>query len=173
MGLKCAGCDTSIPFGINKCPACGAPAPVNEHTRAEVGKQLNAERSDFNSERTIWTGSPEWKAYTFWFIFAAICIFTVVVPILVIIYVLLEKQSNEYKVTSKRIICTCGILSKRTCELDINDIRSTNVSQSILQRILGVGDLEFTTASGPMKEAVIIKINNPESLKEKIRSLKR
>jgi uncharacterized membrane protein YdbT with pleckstrin-like domain len=64
-------------------------------------------------------------------------------------------------------------LSKRTCELDITDIRSTNVSQSFTQRILGVGNLEFATASGPMKEAVILKIKDPEFLKERIRSLKK
>ena len=123
-------------------------------------------------EQTVWEGVPEWKAYTLWFIFAVLSIPTIIIPIIVVIFVVLERNSYNYKVTTKRIICKSGILSKRTCELDINDIRSTNVTQDITQRILGVGNLEFTTASGPLKEAIIVKICDPERLKERIRALK-
>ena len=75
-------------------------------------------------------------------------------------------------VTSSRIITRVGIGSTKTYEIDIKDIRSINVSQTIFQKLFNTGDLEFTTASGVVKEVVICGVVGPTPLKEKIRMLK-
>jgi uncharacterized membrane protein YdbT with pleckstrin-like domain len=121
----------------------------------------------------VWEGKPEWKAYLFMALLIIPTIATIIIPIIIIAYILLDRASAEFKVSTKRIMCKYGVLSRRTCELEINDIRSINVSQSFLQRIIGVGNIEFTTAAGPIKEAIIMKIDRPDQLKEQIRSLKK
>ena len=75
-------------------------------------------------------------------------------------------------VTSTRIVTRFGVLNTKTYEIDIKDIRSINVSQTFFQKMLGLGDLEFATASGAVKEAAIFGISDPNGLKERIRALK-
>jgi uncharacterized membrane protein YdbT with pleckstrin-like domain len=96
------------------------------------------------------------------FVFALICVIIVVV----------KRMGCYAKVTKSRIITKFGIFNTKTFEIEIKDIRSINVSQSLLQKIFGLGDLEFASASGSVKEAAIIGIDNPSGLKEQIRSLK-
>lgn len=125
-----------------------------------------------NNEMLVWKSSPEWKAYALYFAIAVLTIPTVIVPLIIVLAVVVDKYRYHYKVTNKRIICTYGLLNKKTNEIDINDIRSTNVTQGFIERFLNIGSLEFATASGPIKEAVIVKISDPQYIKEKIRSLR-
>lgn len=139
------------------------------------------------TEKTLWNGRPEWRAYGVplgiagFFALASIpfifvepgAIIVMLVPSLAIVaLVTLSRFSSDYKVTDQRIICKNGILSTKTSEIDIRDIRSINVTQGFLQKIFRVGDVEFTTASGPFKEAILKNIDNPDQIKERIRGCK-
>ncbi|MBP1728006.1 MAG: hypothetical protein H6Q56_379, partial [Deltaproteobacteria bacterium] len=99
-------------------------------------------------------------------------IYLLIMPVIMFAAIYIARHSNHFTVTNQRIICRSGILSKRSVEIDIRDIRTINVTQSMGQRLLRIGDLELSTASGPVKEAVLINIKNPDLLKEKIRSYK-
>lgn len=120
-------------------------------------------------EHVVWLGCPSWKAYILNFF---LCLLWPLAPF-ILLYIYFKRKSYQFKVTSQRIICKYGILSNRTYELDIDDIRSTNITQSLIDRLVGVGSIEFTTAAGPIKEAAIVGICDPEKLKDLIRSLKR
>jgi uncharacterized membrane protein YdbT with pleckstrin-like domain len=123
-------------------------------------------------EQSIYDGRPEWKAYSLITGLAAVLALTlygIPVSIIMVIYVAIDIYQYRYRVSNQRITVSKGIFSKKTYEIDINDIRSINVSQSFMQRLLKIGDLEFTTAAGPLKEAMMMNIKEPESLKEEIR----
>jgi len=138
-------------------------------------------------EKVVWGGRPEWRAYgvplgiallfavlsiPFLFVEPAAAAGILILAVLVVALVALSRFSADYKVTDKRIICKNGILSTKTSEIDICDVRSINVTKGLLQKIFRVGDVEFTTASGPLKEAVLKNIDNPDHVKERIRGCK-
>jgi uncharacterized membrane protein YdbT with pleckstrin-like domain len=138
-------------------------------------------------EIKVLEGNPEWTAYLH--LLAADCLlllgalalafsyptwgfYLLIIPVIIFGAIYIARQSNHFTVTDQRIICRSGILARRSVEIDIRDIRTINVTQSLAQRLLGLGGLEFSTASGPVKEAVMIDVKKPEQLKEKIRSYK-
>jgi uncharacterized membrane protein YdbT with pleckstrin-like domain len=135
--------------------------------------RIGPREMEFNQQETaLYDGRPEWKAYSFLLglaVILAITVYGIPVSFIIVIYVALDIYQYRYRVSDQRITVSTGIFSKKTYEIDINDIRSINVSQTFMQRVLNIGDLEFTTAAGPLKEAVMISIKEPEKLKEAIR----
>jgi len=53
----------------------------------------------------------------------------------------------------------------------VEDVRSINVKQSLLERLLFIGDIEFSSAASPEAEVVFKKISNPMRIKRKIQQM--
>lgn len=187
MDFKCPNCslsgnveDSKIPpeGTFATCPKCKTKFQIKKETESTKNAPEGIKWKPSNipvQEIVVFEGNPEWIAYIIWFIGAIIFACTLVlipVSIALFIGVIIERIRCHFKVTNQRIVVTHGIVSKRTTEIDISDIRSINVTQGPLQRMLGLGRLEFATASGPLKEAQLYNIRDPELLKEKIRSFK-
>ena len=60
----------------------------------------------------------------------------------------LARWSDEFVVTSKRVIIKTGIISRKTLEMNLNKIESVNVDQSIMGRLLGYGDVTIIGTGG-------------------------
>ena len=60
----------------------------------------------------------------------------------------LARWSDEFVVTSKRIICKTGIFSRKTLEMNLNKIETVNVDQSIMGRLLGYGTITIIGTGG-------------------------
>lgn len=60
----------------------------------------------------------------------------------------LERWSDEFVITNKRIICKTGIFSRRTVEMNLNKIESVNVDQGIMGRMLGYGTITIIGTGG-------------------------
>jgi uncharacterized membrane protein YdbT with pleckstrin-like domain len=146
------------------------------------------------TERIIWEGKPSWKNYVISLAASGLILLpsilalpvelllgekdttlfvsNIVIGGFVLGLIALHRFQYDFKVTSQRIIVTKGLIARKMGELDIKDIRSINISQGILQRLLGLGNLEFTSAAGPVKEVKIVGIKNHHWLKEEIRKYK-
>lgn len=64
-----------------------------------------------------------------------------------------------------------GIISRDVHSIRVRDLRNINVRQSILQRILGIGDVEFSSAGGAGIEVTFFGVKAPLALKERILAL--
>jgi hypothetical protein len=62
-------------------------------------------------------------------------------------FVYLGWASQDYLVTSRRVLKVEGILAKHSADSSLEKINDAVLSQSVLGRILGYGDLEILTAS--------------------------
>lgn len=93
-----------------------------------------------------------------------------VVGFILLAWVAVEMFSNRYKVTTRRVIVRRGIIAKHTDEVEIRDVRSVNLRQGIIQRLFGIGDLFLATAGHEGVEVSIKGVNDPEGLKDLIRS---
>ena len=81
-----------------------------------------------------------------------------------------EKWTTERALTSRRLIVKVGFISRSTEEISCNRIEEVNLNQSILQRILGSGDIRVTgTGSG---EVVMKNIDDPLGVQRKINEVR-
>jgi uncharacterized membrane protein YdbT with pleckstrin-like domain len=59
-----------------------------------------------------------------------------------------DRRTSEFAVTNKRVIVKVGILRRRTIEMLLRQVEALEVSQGILGRILGYGELLIIGTGG-------------------------
>ena len=81
-----------------------------------------------------------------------------------------EKWMTERALTNRRLVIKRGLIRRQTEEISFNRIEEVNLNQSILQRILGSGDIRVTgTGSG---EVNMKNIDAPLSVQKKINEVR-
>lgn len=86
-------------------------------------------------------------------------------------YIILERTSTAYYVTTHRVEYEFGILGRSTKEVRIRDIRAIDVDQKGLKALLGLGTVEFDSSASTGPEVVFNNVRNPHRIKELVRSL--
>jgi uncharacterized membrane protein YdbT with pleckstrin-like domain len=64
-----------------------------------------------------------------------------------------------------------GVLARQVHSIRVADLRSINVHQTVMQRLLGVGDVEFSSAAGGEVEVVFFGVSDPLQLKQQVQRL--
>jgi uncharacterized membrane protein YdbT with pleckstrin-like domain len=75
--------------------------------------------------------------------------------------------TSNFAVTSDRIVHREGFIAKRSMEIPLEAINDVRFSQSVLERIVGAGDLIIQSAS-EFGRNVFANIRNPESVQRTI-----
>jgi uncharacterized membrane protein YdbT with pleckstrin-like domain len=91
------------------------------------------------------------------------------IALILLVWTRLDRSGRKYLVTNRRVSVEYGIVSKRSNELRIQDIRSINLTTTGLSGLVGIGRLEFSSAA--TDDADVIFWNTPSA--EKIRDLVR
>jgi uncharacterized membrane protein YdbT with pleckstrin-like domain len=78
----------------------------------------------------------------------------------------LRRASVDYVVTTQRIRIRRGILSRREQSTLVERVQNINTSQSLLERLLAIGRIDFDTAGTEAKEASFVfrGVANPHDL---------
>jgi uncharacterized membrane protein YdbT with pleckstrin-like domain len=122
-------------------------------------------------ETIIWKGHPSWKAlllyYLKWTVVSlipvavwvvldrtmssppgALIFVAVTVAGLVLTYGIgwIKRATTRYSVSDDRIHIRTGIVSRREHSTQLSRIQNVNVTQSLFQRLLGIGDVDWDTA---------------------------
>ncbi|MEX2197017.1 MAG: PH domain-containing protein [Thermoleophilaceae bacterium] len=63
------------------------------------------------------------------------------------VYGVLKRLATEYVITDRRLHIRRGLLSRKTEETKIGRIQNVNTSQSLLERLMRVGTVDFDVAS--------------------------
>jgi uncharacterized membrane protein YdbT with pleckstrin-like domain len=97
-------------------------------------------------------------------------VISIVLVVLVITRNTLVRHSMRFTVTNLRIIVRHGILARVEQTTAIARIQNITTRQSVVQRMLGVGDVEFDTAGGDLADADFrfIGIANPDEVVRRI-----
>lgn len=82
---------------------------------------------------------------------------------------MIERATDQFAVTNKRIIIKTGLISRKIVEMNISKIETVNVRQSVIGRILGYGALEFT-GTGGTKE-IFVNISHPTEFKKRVQEI--
>jgi uncharacterized membrane protein YdbT with pleckstrin-like domain len=86
--------------------------------------------------------------------------------ILVVWYV--KTKVDRLTIKEGEVIWSHGLLNKQYTEINMGSIRTVRVSQSILQRIMGAGDIKVFT-SGDLPEVVIRGLPNPNGIRDYVK----
>jgi uncharacterized membrane protein YdbT with pleckstrin-like domain len=128
-------------------------------------------------EITVWQGNPSWKSmllfYVKWTLLSLVAVgiwaaltaggedvgatwFTVVTGIgLVVTYIVgwIRRRTTRYLVTDRRIHIRTGLVSRNERTTHVDRVQNVNLSQTIFQRMLGIGDVDWDTAGTDAADA--------------------
>jgi membrane protein YdbS with pleckstrin-like domain len=80
-----------------------------------------------------------------------------------------DLKSVQYRLTNQRLFVLKGLFSKETQELELFRIKDIAVQQSLLQRVLGYGQVTIVSSDDTTPTATLRGIANPIGIKELIR----
>ena len=90
-----------------------------------------------------------------------------VIPLLVLVWKILDRRFNIWAVTTLRIIDESGVLSNNSKESPLDKINNISFHQSLTGRIFGYGDVQIQTAA-EMGATTYAFIESPELLKDTV-----
>ena len=93
-----------------------------------------------------------------------------VIGIFIFIARYIEKWTTERALTNKRLIIKRGLISRKTEEISCNRIEEVNLSQTVIQRILGSGDILIRGVGAG--EIFLRNIDDPIGVQKKINQLR-
>ena len=103
---------------------------------------------------------PSWWNY-FWHL----CFSWLVLPLVI---ALIQRASLVFRVYEDRIVLEKGFLNKDVKIIFISDIRTIDVRRTLLQRILGIGDILIATSGTAGYEDIATGLPDPQSIEELI-----
>ncbi|MEM9586135.1 MAG: PH domain-containing protein [Planctomycetota bacterium] len=117
------------------------------------------------NEETLRHASPSmFRNHPIWFaVCCLLCLVIVGIPMLLIWF--LEVKATRVTVTNKRTTLHKGLLSRSITEVWHRDVRNVQLSQSFLQRILGVGRIAISSAGQSGIEIDVSGLSNPDEIK--------
>jgi uncharacterized membrane protein YdbT with pleckstrin-like domain len=144
------------------------------------------------SEQLIWRGHPSARSSVAWYLkwgFLAILpaviagifkandrgtgiaywkwtVISIGLLALVIVIDVLRRAAIDYVVTNQRIRIRRGILSRREQSTLVERVQNINTTQSLIDRLLSVGAVDFDTAGTEAKEASFrfVGVSSPHDL---------
>lgn len=81
---------------------------------------------------------------------------------------LIKRISTKYTITNRRLHIKRGIIAREIQETRLERVQNVNHSQSVLERILRVGTVDFDTAAGDDYEFRFAGVANPAGVVAKV-----
>jgi uncharacterized membrane protein YdbT with pleckstrin-like domain len=80
----------------------------------------------------------------------------------------IKRVTVHYTITTRRLHIKRGIISREIQETRLERVQNVNYDQSVLQRLLQVGDVDFDTAAGDDFNFVFAGVANPDEVVERV-----
>lgn len=135
-------------------------------------RQRGSSPTAVRTETQVWTGRPSQIVNLGGFI-ACTLFCWLVIPIFVAIWRYLLVRTMRYELTTQRFRVTHGVLARRTDELELYRVKDTAFSQTLFQRLFGLGSIAMATSdeSTPLALIAGIPASRARELREQIRNL--
>jgi membrane protein YdbS with pleckstrin-like domain len=155
--INCPECGNQVSTAATACPACGFPV-AEKISPTESGARPST--SAPASNEVLAEVRPSWWNF-FWHLF----FFFLIVPPIVAWY---RRASVVLRIFPNRITLERGVFSKCYQDYLPRDIRSIDIDQSFLGRLVGIGDVTISTAATAEGSEKIEGIPDPKGLRELI-----
>src|SRR3954451_2424823 len=133
-------------------------------------------------EHALYQGRPSWRAlmtfYVAGIVLAAAVVIVVgflidemgiaiaiaaVIVVLTLLIGFLRRVGTKYLLTTQRLRISRGIVRKNVQETRLERVQNVNYNQGVIDRMLGVGTVDFDTAGTDDSEFRFEWINDPET----------
>ncbi len=139
-----------------------------------------------SGEKVLYQGHPSWRAivgfYLKGFLIAAIVgiacalidttahgvIVALVIGGLAVLAGFVKRVATTYTITDRRLNIKRGIVSRKVQEGRLQRVQNVNFSQSVYQRMMQIGDVEFDTAGTEESNFVFAGVAQPEEVVEQV-----
>jgi uncharacterized membrane protein YdbT with pleckstrin-like domain len=130
-------------------------------------------------EQIVFAGHPSWRGLLSFYIggvagalvialivffvtstFLAIVVAAVLIAG-VIVFGLIKRTAIDYTISTQRLYIRTGILSRSVQQTRIDRVQNVNTRQSVRQRLLRVGTVDFDTAGSDDSDFRFVGIDNP------------
>jgi len=84
-----------------------------------------------------------------------------VVFVIVLVWGLIRRISTTYTITNQRLTIRSGLMSREMHETRLERVQNVNSRQHLLERLLGVGTVDFDTAGGAAYDFKFRGVDDP------------
>src|SRR3954447_18577448 len=135
------------------------------------------------SEHILYEGRPSWRSILLFYLLRLIAAaiggaiagliwddpgWGSLVAVLILIVVIgagwVRRGGTRYFVTNERLHIRRGIVSRRSQETRLERIQNVNTDQSVFERLLRIGTVDFDTAGGSDYDFAFRGVSNPTSV---------
>ena len=133
-------------------------------------------------EEIVFEGHPSWRALLLFYLSGiAIAAVALVIGVLasgwvlgvllalavlgvLLLVGLVKRMATRYVITTERLHIRRGLLSKKTQETRVQRVQNVNTDQTLFQRIMRVGTVDFDTAGSDDSEFRFIGVASPNEV---------
>jgi len=137
-------------------------------------------------ERILFEGHPSWRAILGFYLkglLVAVILgviaklasgsgtaFLVILVVLALTVVIgfVKRVATTYTITDRRLNIKRGIVSKEVQETRLERVQNVNYRQSVYQRLMQIGDVDFDTAASDDYNFVFVGVANPGEVVHKV-----
>jgi uncharacterized membrane protein YdbT with pleckstrin-like domain len=140
-----------------------------------------------SGESVIYQGHPSWRAILGFYLKGALvgaaagvlaglirsstslAVVTFIVILAVTILVgFIKRVATIYTITDRRLNIKIGIVSRKVQETRLQRVQNVNYNQGVYERIMQIGDVEFTTAGTDESNFVFAGVAQPEQVVQQV-----
>jgi len=147
--IACPECGREVSTEATSCPACGYPVAQKVASPAALAQdELLAEVR------------PSWWRYLGWLLLSWL-----IVPFFIAWF---KRSATVLRVYRERITLRRGIFNRCERELFMRDVRSVDIDQSFLGRLVNMGDLSISTAASQDAVEFVEGVPDPARIRDLI-----
>jgi uncharacterized membrane protein YdbT with pleckstrin-like domain len=139
-----------------------------------------------SGEKILYEGHPSWRAILAFYLkgFLGALVVAVIAKIadgtgsailafvviggVTVLAGFIKRVATTYTITDRRLNIKHGIISRKVQETRLQRVQNVNYNQSVFQRLLQVGDVDFDTAGTDDSGFVFSGVADPEEVKERV-----
>ena len=140
-----------------------------------------------SGEKVIYQGHPSWRAIVGFYLKGAlvgaaagilaalidgstslgILVFAVVLGI-TILAGFIKRVATVYTITDRRLNIKVGIIARKVQETRLQRVQNVNYNQGVYERVMQIGDVEFTTAGTDESNFIFAGVAQPEQVVQNV-----
>ena len=147
--IACPECGRQVSTEAASCPSCGYPVAQKVASPATLAQdELLAEVR------------PSWWRYLGWLLLSWL-----IIPFFIAWF---KRSATVLRVYRERLTLRRGIFNRCERELFMRDVRSVDIDQSFLGRLVNMGDLSISTAATADAVEFVEGVPNPAHIRDLI-----
>ena len=139
-----------------------------------------------SGEKVIYQGHPSWRAIVGFYLKGILAglvigvivklvdttahgvIVFVVIAAITILAGFIRRVATVYTITDRRLNIKIGIISRKVQETRLQRVQNVNFNQGVYERVMQIGDVEFTTAGTDESNFVFAGVGQPEQVVQNV-----